>query len=267
MDLQYITTLLIVAAAAFVATVTNSVAGGGTFLTFPTLTGVGGLSEKVANMTSTVGVWCGSVSAVVSVWKEFALLPRGRFIVFSVISLVGGIVGSVLLLTTPNKTFALVIPWLLLFATVIFAFSKPIARWSGRHHGGTSVKWIVVVGVIQFAIAVYGGYFGAGVGVLMLAGLAFAGLENIHQMTSLKVWLATVINGVSVVIFIAGPLLRPGTERVDYVLAGAMIPTAMLGGVVGMKVAKRIKADQLRAIVIVVGVALTGWYFYKAYWA
>lgn len=250
-------TVLLIALAAFVASAINSIAGGGTFLTFPALTGVAGLSEKVANMTSTIGLWPGSASGVYAARPEFRRVPRGMLVGYGIISLVGGTVGAVLLLKTSAQTFRLVIPWLLAFATVVFAFSKPIARWAGRKHGDRSLKWTLFVGAIQLAVAVYGGYFGAGIGVLMMAGLSFAGLDDVHQMNALKVLLATFINGISVVIFLFGP--------VNWPLAGVMAGVSVIGGFLGMAAARRIKPDQLRLAILGIGVILTTVYFVKAY--
>jgi uncharacterized membrane protein YfcA len=251
------TTILLVSLASFVAAAINSIAGGGTFLTFPALTGIAKLSEKVANMTSTIGLWPGSASSVVAARSEFKRLPKGMTITFAAISLVGGALGSWLLLKTSVRGFRLVIPWLLLFATTIFAFSKPIARWAGRKHGDRSFKWTLFVAAVQLLVAVYGGYFGAGIGVLMLAGLSFAGLDDIYQMTAMKVLLATMINGVAAVVFCF--------YTIDWGIAGTMAVASGFGGFIGMALARRIKADQLRLVILGIGVALTAYYFYNAY--
>src|SRR3954451_4405162 len=196
---------LLVLAAAFAAAAVNSIARGGTVLSFPTLPGIAGLSEKAANMTSTIGLWPGSASSIVAARRDFRRIPVGMLVGYGLISLVGGTAGAVLLrYYTSPKTFALVIPWLLAFATIVFAFSKPIARWAGRQHGHRTLGWTLFVGLVQIVVAVYGGYFGAGIGVLMLAGLSFAGLDDIHQMNALKVLLATLINGVASIVFLVG---------------------------------------------------------------
>ena len=250
--------ILLVTLTAFVAAAINSVAGGGTFLTFPALTGFAGLTEKVANMTSTIGLWPGSAASVVAARKEFGRLPKGMAFTFGLISLVGGATGSWLLLKTSAKDFRLVIPWLLAFATVIFAFSKPIARWAGRGHGDRSLKWTLFVAAVQLLVAIYGGYFGAGIGVLMLAGLSFAGLDDIHQMNAMKVLLATLINGVAAVVFTF--------YEINWRLAGAMALASIAGGFLGMMGARRIKADQLRLVILLIRTSLTAYYFYSAYW-
>ena len=249
--------ILLVVLASFAAGAINAVAGGGTFLTFPTLTYFGGLSDLRANVTSTIGLWPGSASSVAAAWSEFGKLPKGIVIPFSIISLLGGAAGSILLLHTSAKAFSLFIPWLLGFATVVFACSKPIARWAGRQHGDRTLRWTIVVGLVQIAVSVYGGYFGAGIGVLMLAGLSFAGLDDIHQMNALKVLLATLINGISCVIFFFGP--------VDWKLAPPMAIASIAGGFLGMYAARRIRQDQLRALILLVGITLTIVYFVKNY--
>ena len=253
-------TLLLVSLVAFIAGAVNAIAGGGTFLTFPALTGIARLSEKVANMTSTIGLWPGSAASVVAAKDEFRRLPRGMVITFSIISVIGGAFGSWLLIETSVSAFRLVIPWLLAFATAVFAFSKPIARWAGRGHGREhrSLGWTLMVGLIQFVVAVYGGYFGAGIGVLMLAGLSFAALDSLHQINALKVLLATLINGVASVIFLF-------SGQVDWGVALIMAIASVVGGVAGMVFARRIKQEYLRVIILAVGVTLTAVYFWKNY--
>ena len=249
--------ILIVALVSFVAGAVNAVAGGGTFLTFPTLTGIAGLSEKVANMTSTIGLWPGSASSVVAARTEFKRLPLGMLVAFGTISLFGGAFGAWLLFHTSDADFRLVIPWLLAFATVVFGFSKPIARWAGRKHGHRSLKWTLLVGMVQIFVAIYGGYFGAGIGVLMLAGLSFAGLDDIHQMNALKVLLATLINGVAAIIFLFYPINWP--------IAGAMAAASIAGGFLGMLGARKVQPEKLRLVILLIGVLLTGYYSYVGY--
>ena len=250
-------TILLVSLVAFVAAGINSVAGGGTFLTFPALTGIAQLPERIANMTSTIGLWPGSAASVVAVGRDIRRLPRGMVITFSMLSLAGGIIGSWLLLNTSNETFRFVIPWLLAFATGVFAFSKPIARWAGRGHGDRSLKWTVFVGAVQLLVAIYGGYFGAGIGVLMLAGLSFAGLDDIHQMNALKVLLATFINGIAAIIFLF--------KGFAWEIAVAMAIASALGGFFGMVAGRRVKPERLRLLILAIGIGLTAYYFYHAY--
>jgi len=254
-----------IATSAAVAAAINSVAGGGTFLTFPALTGLAHLSEKAANMTSTLGLWPGSASSIIAARDDLKRVPKSMLILYSAISLVSGATGAILLTLTRPQTFTLVIPWLLAFATIIFAFSKPIARWAGRHHGNRSLRWTLLVAAVQVVIALYGGYFGAGIGVLMLAGLSFAGLDDIHQMNALKVLLATLINGTAAAIFIARSFSAPPADRIHWPLAAAMVVASTLGGFLGMRLARRISQNHLRHFILAVGICLTAIYFYRAY--
>jgi hypothetical protein len=263
----------LVIATAGIAAAVNSMAGGGTFLTFPALTGIARLSEKVANMTSTLGLWPGAGSSIYAAREDFKKIPRKMIVIFGIVSFIGGLAGSLLLIYTSNTTFKLVIPWLLAFATVVFGFSKPISRWAashGAHAGHTSTRWTVIIALIQFIIAIYGGYFGAGIGVLMLAGLSFAGLESLHLINTLKVCLSAIINCTSATIFICLPImpfLHDSPDHIVWPLAGGMAGAAVVGGFLGMKFARRLKQDKLRAIILSIGILLTLIYFYKGYFA
>jgi len=249
--------IVFVILAAFLAGAINAIAGGGTFLVFPALTGIAGLNEKVANMTSTIGLWPGSAASVVAARKEFARLPRGMVIGYALVSLIGGTAGSILLLCTSAKAFSLVVPWLLGFATLIFAMGKRISEWAGRKHGSRSPGWTLFVGAIQVAVAVYGGYFGAGIGVLMLAGLSFVGLDDLHQINALKVLLSTLINLAAALIFLF--------NKVDWRLAGSMAAASVVGGFLGMQLARRVPEAWLRAVILLAGGTLTVVYFVKNY--
>ena len=251
---------LVIPLVAFLAGMTNAIAGGGTFFTFPVLTAprLGGLSDLAANVTSTIGIWPGSAASVWAAKQELKRLPVRMAVAFSIISVVGAVIGALLLLNTPERAFSLLVPWLLLFATVIFGFSKPIARWAGRQHGHRTLGWTIFVGVIQLVVAVYGGYFGAGIGILMLAGLSFAGLDDIHQMNAMKVLLQTSINGVAAVIFLFSPDLHW-----EYALP--MAAMSAVGGFLGVAVARRMPQDVLRAVILVIAVIVTVLYFVKNY--
>jgi uncharacterized protein len=253
-------TFLLILLVSFLAGMTNAVAGGGTFLTFPALTGIAHLSEKAANMTSTLGLWPGAASSVVAAQKELKRLPRGMTFTFAIISLIGGILGAWLLRVTSVQAFKLAVPWLLLFATVIFAFSKPIARWAGRGHGARTTGWTIFVASVQLLIAIYGGYFGAGMSILMLAGLSFAGLDDIHQMNAMKVLLSTICNGAAAFIFLFSP-------QIDWKLALPMAVLSAIGGFLGITVARKVPQTALRVLILVIASALTIVYFVKNYGA
>jgi uncharacterized protein len=245
-----------------VAGIGNAVAGGGTFFTFPALTGIAGISEKAANITSTLGLWPGSAASVYAARPELERVPRALAVRFGVISLVGGVIGSVLLLLTSADAFRLVVPWLLAFATVVFGFSQRIAAWA-QYASRKKRAFPLVVAFVQLFVAIYGGYFGAGIGILMLAGLAFSGIDDLHVLNGLKVLLATLINGVAVVVFAAYELTGAGGVAWRYAIPMAVLSS--LGGFAGIAVARKLPRERLRAFILVIGVTLTVAYFYKTY--
>jgi uncharacterized protein len=249
-------TLLILAAAAFLAGVMNSVAGGGTLLTFPALLAV--VSPAVANATSTVALMPGSVAGAVAYRAELA--PSRRFLARMFLpSLVGGFVGA-WLVQVNEKAFGVLVPWLILTAALLFVVQAPLARWLKVHrpdHEPGPAGQLVLVGC-QFLIAVYGGYFGAGIGILMLTTLGFMGVGDIHRMNAVKTFLAAVINGATVVVFVWAGL-------VDWVLAAPMVVSAVLGGYAGARVARRLPAAWVRYAVIVIGFGLSAFYFARQY--
>ena len=173
-----------------------------------------------------------------------------------------------LLIFTTNHTFRLLIPWLLAFATLIFAFSKPIGRWAGHKHGDRSLEMAAVCrGDSILRRGLWPRLFRrTGIGVLMLAGLSFAGLESIHQMNALKVLLATVINGIAVVIFLCASFFATSpADRIQWPLALGMACASIGGGFFGMHFARKVKQNQLRVFILLIGISLTLIYFYRAY--
>jgi len=250
--------ILLIAITAFLAGAVNAMAGGGTFLAFPMLTGVGGLSEKAANISCTLGLWPGAVASVVAARSGIRALPHRTVIAYAFLCLIGGAIGSELLLQTSVHTFSLAIPWLLAFATGVFAFGKYIARWAGRTgQKGHSRSWIVFVGAAQFVIAIYGGYFGAGIGVLTLAGLSLTGIGDLRQINAMKVVLTTAINLAALIVFLFGP--------VPWIYVGPMAIASAMGGFVGMMGAQRMPQALLRTVILLTGIALTAVYFWKTY--
>lgn len=229
----------------------NSVAGGGSFFTFPTLLFFG-VPPVQANATSAVALWPGSVASVGAYRRELAA-SRRMLVPISVISLAGGLLGANFLLATPQATFRALVPWLLLVATVVFAFGhRAVARLRGHRTLPAGVML-----AFQFAVSIYGGFFGGGMGILMLAAFAAAGMTNIHEMNGLKNWLAVCINGIAVVTFvIAGAVYWPQ--------AAVALTGAIVGGYGGASLARRIDPSRVRAFVIVVGAALTGYFFVKS---
>jgi hypothetical protein len=247
-----------VALTALLAGALNAVAGGGTFLAFPALTAIGGLTEKAANIACTIGLWPGAAGSILPARHELRALPRKVVAVYALLCLAGGAVGSLLLLATPVRDFSLAIPWLLAFATIVFSMGGRIAAFAKRNTDGPRSRgWIVVVGSVQFFFAVYGGYFGAGMGILTLAGLSLTGLGDMRRLNALKVLLATMTNLSAAVVFLFG--------TVEWRFVGPMAVCSCAGGILGMLGAQRLPQRSLRAIILVVAVALTLAYFWKVY--
>lgn len=250
-----------IVAAAFAAGAINSVAGGGTLVTFPALLGIG-LTGQQANVTSTLALWPGSVGGFIGYRKDLAgtrsfamrLVPP---------SLAGAALGAWLMLVTPSSVFDHLIPWLILTATLLMAANEPISRLIAHVQGQERTRgWWVGAIAFQFLVGIYGGYFGAGIGILMLAALILLGLTDIHQMNGLKTFLALSINGVAILAFVLYEFLfRPG-YIVGWVVL-MMAVAATLGGLFGSHMAHRVGRKAVRGVVIALGFLLTGWYFYK----
>ena len=231
--------------AAIIAGVINSMAGGGTLLTFPALLWVG-VPAIAANATNTVALWPGSVGSVWGYRRELASAQRQLFALV-VPSVAGGLVGALLLHLTPATLFERLVPWLILFATCLFMAQEPIQRRFdfSQAHAARS-PWLSWTMVFQFAVGVYGGYFGAGIGILMLAALSLIGHTDIHQMNAVKTLLAVSVNGVAALyLALAGLVVWP------YALL--MAAGAIAGGVAGPGVARRVGRTAVRRVVIAVG--------------
>ena len=244
--------LPLVALAAAVGAAMNAVAGGGTLVTFPALVALG-VPMVTANATSTVALWPGTMT---SLWGYRAELRGARrwAVAFAVPSFVGGIIGALLLLVTPERRFAAIVPWLILGATTLFLAQGPLLRRFRESAPARAIEDAdgslrppsVPFLVYQLLVGVYGGYFGAGAGILMLAALGLMGLTNIHQMNGLKNWGGGVMNLVAVVIFAASGI-------VDWPIALAMAGGATLGGVGGSLMAQRVGQTWVRRAIVVIG--------------
>lgn len=247
--------ILFVAAA--LAGAINAVAGGGTMVTFPTLVW-SGLVEKLANTTSAVALWPGSIGGMWGFRRE--LRGGGRWLFLLVPSFVGGGAGAVLLLFTPPEIFRHIIPYLILFATMLFMIQEPITHaLQLRGVTGTPSRTLVSsVFLFQLAIAVYGAYFGAGIGILMLSALSLLRIGDIHLMNALKTLFATCINGMGAVFFIA-------TSQVDWPRALVMLAGSLVGGYGGASFARRLGQRTVRWIVIGIGFVITGVMLYRQF--
>lgn len=232
--------------AAFVAGAINSVAGGGTLVSFPALIWLG-LPSIVANATSAVAIWPGSLGSMLGYRRELGGLKTRSYLLIGP-SLTGGLLGAVLLRLTPAQFFDRLVPLLIVFATCLFAAQEPVQRMikRGGWHAVESSSWLIGALVFQFFVALYGGYFGAGTGIIMLAALGILGYSDIHKMNGLKNLLALVINGVASLYFIwMGMVSWP---QVIIMAAGAIA-----GGYGGAGLARRVGPKAVRRVVIVVG--------------
>lgn len=242
---------LVLFAAAFAAGVVNAIAGGGTLITFPTLLAVG-RDPILANATNTVSLWPGSIAAMAGLRGEFGGL-RNWAVRLAVPSAVGGLAGALLLLATPSALFAWLVPWLILFATALFAASGAIGTAVRGHLGAHEVprprSWAGPM-LFQLGVAVYGGYFGAGIGIMMLAGLAVMGFGRIHKMIALRNFYATLINGVAAMWFaFQGAVVW----RDAVVLAAGQV----VGSYAGARVATRLPQVVVRWAVVGIGITIT----------
>ena len=235
--------------ASFLAGAINSVAGGGTLVSFPTLIWLG-LNSVTANATSTVAIWPGTVG---SLWGYRRELREAEPRMYSLIapSLIGGISGALLLRWTPPAIFDRLVPFLILFATLLFMAQEPVQRKlkTAGAEAHRSTRWLVGALLFQLAVGIYGGYFGAGIGILMLAALSIIGLTDIHQMNGLKVLFGMSINGVAALYFVwAGMVYWP------YVVLMAV--AAIAGGYGGAGAARKLGRTAVRRIVIGIGFAM-----------
>ena len=247
---------IVLVLAAFFAGIVNSIAGGGTLLTFPALLSV--LTPEVANATSTLAVLPGSVAGAVGYRQE---LWAARHFALQMLpaSLLGGGVGAALLVWYPTW-FGDLVPWLIFAAALLFLVQQPLNKLLRRKQTdfttAPSTLLLSCLMLFQFFVAVYGGYFGAGIGILMLSALGFMGIGDINKANGVKTFLASAINSVSAVVFIQANL-------VNWPYALAMAASAIVGGFVGAKVAKRMAAKYVRWLVIAIGFGLAIFYAVK----
>lgn len=235
----------------------NAVAGGGSFVAFPALLFTG-VPPVPANATNTLALWVGTTASG-GAYRMKLNIPRRVMIPLIVTSVIGGLAGAVLLINTPAQTFLRVLPWLLLGATLLFAFGKHLTGRisAGISHDSTSAA-VVGASIFELFVAVYGGYFGGGIGIMNLAMLAAMGMTDIHAMNKLKVLLGGVINGVAVVTFvIARAILWPQ--------ALVMTAGSLIGGISSAHYAQKLPQAWIRGFVILVGCAMTIYFFVRGY--
>jgi hypothetical protein len=266
---------IVIGLVAAVGSMVNAIAGGGTLLTFPAIIALG-IPPIVANATSTVALWPGALGSMLGYRHRMAGL-RTWALVFAAPSLVGGGIGAWLLLITPAARFANIVPWLVLGATLLFAVQQPFLRWvrarraagdgpsSGapreereRHYLEQHPNFTAASLAAQFGVGIYGGYFGAGIGILMLAVLGFSGLSDIHRMNGLKNWGGLCINFVAALIFAFSGI-------VDWTVALAMAVGATAGGYIASRGAQRIPQVVVRRIIVGIGAAASVWLYFARF--
>jgi len=244
---------LLLAVAGFGAGVMNALAGGGTFLTFPAMTFTG-LPPIVANVSSSVALFPGSFASAWAYRANFRNFEGISLPTLLSVNFVGGAVGAVLLLATTQRTFEVVIPWLLLFASLIFAFGPKLAP---------RLRQMVEIGpttllILQFIVAVYGGYFGGGVGIASMALWSLLGHSDIHEMNAVKTLVVGVMNTAAVICFvIAG--------EVSWAPTLIVMAAAITGSYIGARTARRLNAKYVRAVVIAISFGVTAAFFVKMY--
>lgn len=266
------------ALASLLAGAVNAIAGGGTILTFPVLGAILPADPTrlvTANATSTIGLWPASL---VAAWayreNRDGLPPWARWLV--VPSGIGAMLGTLLVLRLPPEWFDTLVPWLILLAAVLFSLQPQVARWvrggdstgpptppSGEPASAAqapSARLALACG-LQLVVGIYGGYFGAGIGILMLAVLAVLGLGDIHRLNAVKNSLATVVNGVATAVFVAGSCA--GGHNVSWPHAGVMAVAGMAGSLGASRLARRLPPVLMRKIVAVIGFGLAGYYFWQ----
>ncbi len=246
--------------ASFLAGALNAMAGGGSFLSFPALLGVGVLPIQ-ANATNTVALWPGQFTSIAAYWQDLKANLRLVLPVCSA-ALLGGVVGAIVLLRTGQATFMALVPWLLLLASGLFAASGPVSGWLRRNRVSASSPtpspslvplWIGVV-----MVCFYIGYFGAGAGFLLMSVLAVFGIQNINQVNALKVVATTTANGIAVVTFIV-------EKQILWKYCLLMMIAAAVGGYLGARYARRMNPRFMRLLVVLIGLGMAAYFFWKQY--
>jgi uncharacterized membrane protein YfcA len=245
--------LALAAGAAAVAGAINSAAGGGSFISFPTLVFLG-MPPIAANATNTAAMWIGQAGSIQG-FREDMLRPSPRFTAVMIVSAIGGIVGAVLLLCTPVHAFNVIIPWLLLFSTLVFALSPLILKLRKQTGEVDDVSWSSTIPL--FIVAIYGGYFGGGQGLVILAYFALIGITNLRKMNALKSVLAFINNGVPVIPFVIAHALV-------WDVAVVMCVAATLGGYYGARIVRLVPPPAMRVAIVTIGALTTLAFFLRS---
>ena len=242
--------------AALAAGALNAVAGGGGFIAFPALV-MTGIPPINANATNTAALWPGTVASTGA--YRGALEGSSKYIVPLIASgMVGGLIGAIILLKTPQRTFLHLVPWLLLGATTLFAASGRLVRWVRERRAAAGAQrtraGLIGAAALQLVIALYIGFFGAGAGILMLAMFSLMGVQSIHTMNGLKTMLASICNGMALIAFIVA-------KAIYWPQAVLMIVGAVIGGYAGAHFAQKVAPQRVRALVILIGLGMAAYFF------
>jgi uncharacterized membrane protein YfcA len=229
--------------AAVIGGALNAVAGGGSFLTLPALI-VSGVPAVAANATSTLVLWPASIASVFAFRRELRT-ARGWMLTLGAASLLGGLAGAILLLRTSDTSFLRLLPWLMLLAAATFTFGSDLPARG-------QAAWLAVL--LQFVISIYGGYFGGGMGIMMLATMAIGGMRDIHEMNGLKTLMAVAINGIALAAFMVNGLIvwQP---------APVMVTGSIVGGYLGADLSRRVDRRWVRGFVILIAWVMTIYFF------
>ena len=250
--------LIWLAAAAFLGGALNAVAGGGSFLLFPALLGTGILPVQ-ANATNTVALWPGQLTSIAA-YRQHVRKHLRLAILMGLAGFVGGTIGAIVLLNTPQQTFLHLVPWLLLIAATIFAASGPVTRWLDKRKGKSpTVKPDpprLPLFLLTVIVCFYIGYFGAGAGFLIITLLSVFGMQDMNEINALKVVSTTMANGVAFVIFVVG-------RQVEWRYCLLAMVAAAIGGYSSASLARFVPPKALRVAVIVIGFGMAAWFFWK----
>jgi uncharacterized membrane protein YfcA len=249
--------IIFLLAAATTAGALNAIAGGGSFISFPALV-FAGVPEIPANATNNIGAWSGLVASV-RAYREHLNVPARVIIPLILVSVTGGTLGAWLLLHTPPHTFRRLIPWLMLGATLLFIFGKKLIgqRPSSVHHDAKAGT-LAVASFVLFLAAIYGGYFGGGLGIVLLALLTGLGMTDIHAMNAFKTVLSAAVNGPPVVVFVLAKVIY-------WPQAGLMITGFVAGGYLGGHYGQKLPQPWVRGFVMLVAIGMTTYFFVKTY--
>ena len=251
-------TELLLLCAGLVAGTINTLAGGGSFVLFPALLAAG-IPPVIANASNTYASLPGYMSGAFGFWSDIKR-HRDKLVPYTVVGLIFGYLGAELLLHVSNAQFSGVVPWLMLFAVLLFAFGGRINALVQRHAGGHGVVFAALLWVLLAAVSLYGGFFNAGLGVLLLAFLALAGMTDIHAMNGLKLWVSSVISVISVARFAL-------SGAIDWYHGSIALVGVVIGGYTAARLAHLVPQKLMRALILVYSGALTAWFFWTTYFA